>query len=523
MSDYLAPGNASHLFADATPRTGEATTTTDVAPIPLTNAPDLPPFPTDAFPGWLQEMVEGVAEFTQTDAGMAGTISLGVLAAVAGGHAEVQVRPGWREPVNVFTVVAAPPGQRKSPVFATFTAPLRDGEKELVDKSKAQISEAQVMKLVAEMAAQVAQREASTAPDNKRDEKTSNAISARDMADSIEVPVVPRLLADDVTPEALGSLLADQGGHLAVISAEGGVFDVLAGRYSALPNLDIFLKGHAGDEVRVDRKGRPPEYIARPALTVCLAVQPAVLDTIGRNTTFAGRGLLARFLYSLPPSKVGHRVIGAPPVPEPVATAYADRVKTLAITMHTWTDPAVLLLDPGATEILQTAEAEIEPKLGPGGELAGIVDWASKWLGAVARIAGLLHLAEHGEAGVRRLIGQDTVHAALAIGDYFTAHALGVFELMRIDRSLDVARDLLAHVHARRIEKASVRELHVALSRSRFPKSEDVVTALTILEDYGWAERLTQPPTTGPGRPPSPRYRFTPPQKPQNTQKPAVR
>jgi hypothetical protein len=40
-------------------------------------------------------------------------------------------------------------------------------------------------------------------------------------------------------------------------------------------------------------------------------------------------------------------------------------------------------------------------------------------------------------------------------------------------------------VHARHVEEASVRELHVALSRSRFPKSEDVVAALTILEDYG--------------------------------------
>jgi hypothetical protein len=497
-------------------------TTTDTTPVPLTNAPDLPPFPTEALPGWLQEMVSAVAEFTQTDAGMAGTISLGVLATVAGGHAEVQVRPGWREPTNLYTVVAAAPGQRKSPVFSTFTAPLREGERELVDKSQATISEAQVMKLVAEMAAQAAQRQASTAPDDKRDEATSNAISARDMADSIEVPVVPRLLADDTTPEALTSLLADQGGRLAVISAEGGIFDVLAGRYSSLPNLDAFLKGHAGDEVRVDRKGRAPEFIERPALTVCLAVQPTVLDTIGRNATFAGRGLLARFLYALPPSKVGHRAIGAPPVPEPVAATYAERVKGLAVALHAWTDPAVLLLAPGAAEVLQDAEAEIEPKLGPAGELAGIVDWASKWVGAVARIAGLLHLAEHGEAGARRPIGEDTVRAALAIGDYFTAHALAVFEAMRMDHSLDAARDLLAHVHARCIEEASVRALHVALSRSRFPKSEDVLAALTILEDYGWAQRQPQKPTTGRGRPPSPRYRFAPPQKPPKTHKRAL-
>jgi replicative DNA helicase len=34
---------------------------------------------------------------------------------------------------------------------------------------------------------------------------------------------------------------------------------------------------------------------------------------------FAGRGLLARFLYSLPESLVGHRQAGAPPVLSAVA------------------------------------------------------------------------------------------------------------------------------------------------------------------------------------------------------------
>jgi hypothetical protein len=57
-------------------------------------------------------------------------------------------------------------------------------------------------------------------------------IGAAQIADGIEVPPVPRLLADDITPEAAASLLAEQGGRLAIISAEGGIFDIIAGRYS---------------------------------------------------------------------------------------------------------------------------------------------------------------------------------------------------------------------------------------------------------------------------------------------------
>jgi hypothetical protein len=71
-------------------------------------------------------------------------------------------------------------------------------------------------------------------------------------------------VVDDVTAEALTSFLAEQGGRAAVISTEGGIFDIIAGRYSKSPNMDIYLKGHSGDEVRVDRKGRPPDSFPGP-------------------------------------------------------------------------------------------------------------------------------------------------------------------------------------------------------------------------------------------------------------------
>ena len=113
------------------------------------------------------------------------------------------------------------------------------------------------------------------------------------------MPAKPRLLADDATPEIIASLLAEQGGRLSVMSAEGGIFDIIAGRYSGTPNMEVFLKGHAGDRLRVNRQGRE-EYIESPALTMGLTVQPVVLEDIGRIKGAGGRGLLARFLYSLP-------------------------------------------------------------------------------------------------------------------------------------------------------------------------------------------------------------------------------
>jgi replicative DNA helicase len=109
------------------------------------------------------------------------------------------------------------------------------------------------------------------------------------------------------------------------------VFDQMACRYNqtASPNLGVYLKGHAGDLLKVDRRGRPPEYVRRPCLTIGLTVQPEVLQGLASRPGFRGRGLLARFLYSLPESLVGRRQAGAPPVPTPVADRYSLELQAL--------------------------------------------------------------------------------------------------------------------------------------------------------------------------------------------------
>jgi replicative DNA helicase len=104
------------------------------------------------------------------------------------------------------------------------------------------------------------------------------------------VPPVPRWLVDDATPEALAGLLATYG-RIALLSPEGDVFDQMAGRYNqaAGPNLGVHLKGHTGDLLKVDRRGRPPEYVERPSLMIGLAVQPEVLRGLaGPGSAAAG-------------------------------------------------------------------------------------------------------------------------------------------------------------------------------------------------------------------------------------------
>jgi hypothetical protein len=251
------------------------------------------------------------------------------------------------------------------------------------------------------------------------------------------VPPVPRWLVDDATPEALAGLLATYG-RIALLSPEGDVFDQMAGRYNqaAGPNLGVYLKGHAGDLLKVDRRGRSPEYVERPCLTIGLTVQPEVLQGLASRPGFRGRGLLARFLYSLPESLVGHRQSGARPIPESVADRYTLELQALAtsLTRPPTDDPTVLTLDPQAGELLLGFERDLEPRLAAGsGDLAHLAGWAAKLAGASCRLAGLLHLASHLREGWAHPISPDTFANAIQLADYLIDHARAVFDLMGAD------------------------------------------------------------------------------------------
>ena len=50
-----------------------------------------------------------------------------------------------------------------------------------------------------------------------------------------------RLYVDDVTTEKLTSVLAENNGTAAIVSAEGGIFDMLAGRLEIFPMLVLFM------------------------------------------------------------------------------------------------------------------------------------------------------------------------------------------------------------------------------------------------------------------------------------------
>jgi len=417
----------------------------------------------------------------------------------------------------LFIAVGMDAGARKSSVFSALTRPVADFERDQATAALPAITETVTLRRIADQAAAHAEAAASKAPADQQEERQAEAIARAAEAANLIVPPVPRWLVDDATPEALAGLLATYG-RIALLSPEGDVFDQMAGRYNQIagPNLGVYLKGHAGDLLKVDRRGRPPEYVQRPCLTIGLTVQPEILQGLAGRPGFGGRGLLARFLYSLPPSLVGHRKAGAPPVLPAVADRYALELQALAasLTSSDSDDPTVLTLDPEAGELLLGFERDLEPRLAAGsGDLAHLAGWAAKLAGASCRLATLLHLASHLRDGWAQPIRADTFTAAIRLADYLIDHAWAVFDLMGADPRVDDARWLLDWITRANRTQFSRRDAHRAAPRGRFPKATDLEPALRLLEEHGYLRRVDPEPSQDPrgrGRPASPRFLVNP-------------
>ncbi len=482
-------------------------------PVPLSTQRPVVPFPIHALPRWVRAKVEAVAHDTQTPLDLAGTLALACLATAAGGLAIVEVRPesGWSEPVNLYLVAALPPGSRKSPVFSSMTSPILSTERQLQEEMVPRITELAVDRKAAdEYAARMADALAKS-PIDERDSARHEAHQAALNAAAIVVPKEPRLFTDDATPEQISTMLADQDGRLAVLSAESEIFDVIAGRYSGNPNLNVVLKGHAGDAIRVDRKGRPSESIDHPALTLGVCTQPAALADLAAIPGAAGRGLLARFLFSIPEVNIGMRDTKPRPADRAAHEAYDRTLTTLVLTMRDRAEPVRLSLAAGASDLLDAVAEEIERSMAEGGSLAHLRDWGAKSAGAMMRIAGLLHLAEHLSEGYGRPISVETLAAAHTLIEYYTAHTLAAFDSMTTDPATDRATAVLRWIQRTEPVRFTARDAFRAMPRSKAAKMSDVEPALSLLEQHGYIRRRPAPPSSARGgRPAAPEFETNP-------------
>ena len=430
------------------------------------------------------EFAEAIAEATETPQSMATLIVLGVIALILSRKYRVLASADHSEPLNLYIFIAMLPGNRKSSIFNACLLPAIKWEnskkKELEPKIKKIVSERKTLeKIIEGKRLNAARSESPTEQAALMEEITELE------ANLPIVPIVPQLFITDATPESMRNKVLEQDGVLGALSDEGGIVDVIAGLYTGgNANIDIILKGIDGGHVRVERKGESVSL--NPYLTFVLAVQPAVLDTMAEKKSFAGRGLLERFLYCIPQSPLGYRTHDKPPVPEKIRNDYEAAINNLLNIPKEVINGDLILqmlnVDPAALAEWKEFQREIEIMMRPGGALSNRTGWASKLPGFVLRIAANLYIARHhANIDAMQKADQEAMKSALVLGALLVEHGELAFQSMVCDELTRHARALWLWISAKGVNSISRSDITYGVKNRTTGKAETLEPLLNEL------------------------------------------
>lgn len=529
------------------------------SPIPLPSDAPPPPFPLEALPRWVRNFAAGLAENIQIPVDFVAMVLLGVLSAALSGKYVVHVRDSWNGvELMIYVLVVLRVSERKTPAVTACVEPLRrfelDRQAEMQERINSAERKVEITDVLRKGALERLKRESSktdrgaaragSARSSEQEDYTegtgSDAASASvedpadgevapllaRLQDAVEaaterheetkrsVPTPPRILAEYATPEALVGVLAENLGRLALISDEAaGFFDIVGGRYSdrAEANVDLFLKGKDGGSFRDDRVGRGSQTIPQVRLSVAMSAQPVVLENLGRSPALRSRGLMGRFLFAVPRSRVGRRKSRPKPLSLEVKRAYERGVRELLELQDSLSEdekrlePKVLRFSRAADDTLAAFQDRVEAELGGLGELEEIGDWAGKLHGNVAALAGILHIsrdANNPVAAEEMPVEVECVAAAIKIAEYCIPHARMALGIIHRDGRTDAAKRLLSWIKRNGAPEFTRREVHQGLRGSQeFQHPESLDPPLDLLESHEYLRRRRPPRTRKAGRP----------------------
>lgn len=395
-------------------------------------------FPVDALPDKIRPYIQATAESLQVSVDMVATFVIAIISLCVQGKYKIQVKPDWEEPVNLYAVVVMRPSERKSPTLKMVSAPVFEYMEEENERRQPEISENETKKKILTGQITNISRKIAGSYKKKDSEYTmSDLLECQEELRKLEEEGLKelKLIVDDVTPEALVSTMKENDDRIGIVSAEGGIFGTMAGRYNDHTNIDIFLKGYSGEYYSTARIGRQGNTLKHPLITIVLAVQPQVICDIMDNKEFSGRGLLARFLYSIPNSLVGSRKYRTEPVNKALKEDYNNLIKDLLKTNEMDFERTIHLSEEADLQS-EIYNQQIERRLTD--DLEQIEEWAGKLHGNTMRIAAIFHIVKYGWDAVNVPLEAETLAGAIKVGQYYLEHSMAAFDMMGLSDPQDV-------------------------------------------------------------------------------------
>ena len=421
-------------------------------------------FPMETLPEILREYVTHVAIQISVYPEMCVLPLLSVLSLCVQGKVSVK-HPGTGhiEPLNLYTLTVADPGERKTSALNAFIKPIVVFEKEFNMLHKDEI-------VIYNSRREALNKKLKNASAKG---KTEDISKIRNEFLTLERNAIKRkqFIFSDTTPEALAYVLSANGERAAIMSDEPAFLKILCGLYSKSGvNLDVYLQSYDGTTTRINRKNSEDILLYTPLLTIGAMTQPSVFETIRKNSDITGQGLLQRFCFAFPGTMTGTVPFETPSIPINVYENYCSLIHRL-INMTAQSNP--ICFSNEGRQVVSDYHDHMQKEMQRGGMFEYIRECGNKQVAKVLRIAALLHLCEH---SADCLIDKATSEKAVMIGEWLEYQSLKAFELDLVSgveknarelaqklKTLDVNKVYSQRDILRRFRKLDVTELKKAL------------------------------------------------------------
>lgn len=462
-----------------------------------------PPWPWEALPPTLGGMGQAIAATINVPECMAGAAVVAAASAAVSNRVRLRLKDDHVIAGNTYTLIAASVTMGKTASMKPLLAPLRAWEESRMQAFKRAWAEHEARRSVAKKTRARLEGQVASAqgPDRRELEAELQRVI---MEEAEEPPGEPRLFCEDCTSEALGRRLLANQERMGVISSEGRqVLAIARGRYSKDDtggDLNLWLKGYAGDPCRVDRQTRPSYCLNAPCLSALVMTQPDALVATGQSAEARESGFLTRWLFVAPEANLG--TYPRESIPDGTRLAY----EALVAAILDLDGQAVCAMAPEAFELWWGVHRELTRESGAAHEhgQALFADWLAKSRETCARLALVLHVCRTlGTAGFGTVTVEDVI-AATTLCDVYKAHAQRAFHLLGDSPEAVAARRLWAWIDRNRLRLHEWREKEglgpITAVKPRdimraelggLTEAEAIVRALTYLGDRGYLQLVT--------------------------------
>ncbi len=490
-----------------------ASPSTMPAPIPLTQALDVPDFPIDVFPAPLRRLIDEVVWSMNCPADFAAVPMLTLSGGAIANARHIRITESYTEPPLLFSGIIGSPGTVKSPPLKMLCLPFDAKQSESIKAYKTQMR---------------AMEEA----DQPQDQNSK--------------PILKRCIVSNVTTEKLGSILADNPRGVAMVQDE--LISLIAGmnqyKQGGGNDRQFYLSVWSQATITTDRQGDrttrngAPLFVKDPFVCIHGNLQDDVLPKLRgesrRGAPMPNDGWQDRFLLVFPKrmAAAGEKWRS---ISQDAREAWTRTVEELLalemVSEGEWRRPYYVTLR-------SCARVEWEKFTHDHAEETNDANFPQYLLGAWAklrsycgRLALIVHSLRlvHGDVDDESIDGE-SLQRAVRLVAFFKQHARKVYSLMDADPRIADARKVFKRIIDDHTERFTKRDVH-SCHRAMFQTADDIDPVLAVLERNYLILPLGDLDRGGPGRKSSPAYLVNPlvyepdfltqdaPQNTHNTQK----